>query len=158
MSTARPPGAISDHDLFTGVLPSSHHAEIELKKIINNGISIPPGDYEYRVTWLQDDHLVTEACLAGPDILVSGGRNGAWASGTRTMAQSGAEHISSGGAYTYVASFMRLHGDTYLSRSVFGTSIRWKDIWVDGADTVILMTNISGSNQTMKFYGLVWGK
>jgi len=157
MSKARVPRGITDHDYFV-IEPDDHHPEAEVEKLIINGTSISPGDYEVRIQWNRDNHIITEACLAGSNLYFQGGRSGAWASGTQTPAQSGSEHVSGSGTYLYIASFMRLHGDAYLSQAVFGTSIRLKDLYLDGDETVILFNNGAGSNRTLRCWGLCWAK
>jgi len=157
VSIARSPRGLTRHSLFQ-LQPDDHHAEVEHQRVICNGLSISPGDYEYRFSWTRDNHITTSACLLGPTTLIPGGRQGAWGSGSQTPTASGAQFISGSGTYMYIASFMRLHGDSYLSTSIFGSSIRWKDIYLDGDETVLVFTNLSVASQLLKFWGMLWAK
>lgn len=153
------PKGITDHDLFV-VQPHDHHPEVEHARVQVNGIVIAPGDYEYRIAWLRDSHRITEAILAGSASIIPGGKQGAWGVGTQVSAQSNARFISGTTAYTYVASFSRLHGDTHLTTTLFGdTRIRWKDIYLDGDETVLVFTNTDAVlNKTLRCWGLVIAK
>lgn len=157
MSGSTQPAGITDHSLFM-ITPYDHHPEVESARLQINGLSIPPGDYEKRITWTRSSHRITEAILAGQSSTVPGGRHGAWGMGTQVSGQSNARFLSGAGVYTYLASFSRLHGDTYLSSTIFGNSIVLKDIYLDGADTVLLFTNLSALSQSLYCWGLVTAK
>lgn len=157
MTRLHQPGGITDHDLFV-IQPDDHHPEVEHVRLQINGLSIPPGDYERRITWTRDNHLMTEAVLAGQNSVPAGGKHGAWAMGNQTSGESNSRLISGTGVYTYIASFSRLHGDTYLTVSIFGSGVRWKDIYLDGDETVLVFTNTTGGNQLLRCWGLVTAK
>jgi len=150
----RSPGGITDHDLIVSET-DDHHPGVEIARVIQNGLSIPPGAYEHRVQWNSGSHQVTEVVLAGSGFIIPGGHNGAWAMGAQTSGQSDSRFISGAGVYTYIASFSRLHGDTYLSSSIFGASIRLRDVWLDGDETVLEFFNTAGANRTLKYWGVV---
>jgi len=153
----RAPEGITDHDLLV-VTPEDHHPGAEIERVIQNGLSIAPGAYEHRVQWTHDGHEVTEAMLAGVSTIISGGRIGAWGMGSQTSGEGDSRFISGAGVYTYIASFSRLHGDTYLSTAIFGTSIYWRDIYLDGDETVLEFFNTGASNQILRFWGTVAAK
>lgn len=156
MSVGRPPGGIAEHDLLAAVEPHSHHAEVEVAKVLINGLAIGAGDHEVTVPWTRANHVTTSACLAAPGSLSPGGRLGAWSTGTQTVGEGCAEHLAGGGTYIYIASFMRLHGDSYLSQRIFGTGIRLKDVYLDGASTKLLF--FAAAPSTLRCWGLVWAK
>jgi hypothetical protein len=158
MTTMRQTVGITDHDLFV-VQPHDHHPEVEHARVQINGTSIAPGDYEHRVQWTRNNHLVTEVVLAGPTSLATSGRIGAWAAGNQTSGEGNARFISGSGVYTYLASFSRLHGDTYLTvPDTFGSGIALKDVYLDGDETVLVFTNTHGTNQSLSAWGMVVAK
>lgn len=157
MTVGKEPGGITEHDLFI-IQPHDHHPEVEHDRVQINGTSIPSGDYEHRITWNRDDHLVTEVVLRGPTSVIGAGYHGVWACGHQTASESESRFSAGSGVYTYVSSYSRLHGDTYLTDSIFGSSCRLKDIYLDGDETVLVFRNLSPSNRTLRAWGLVIAK
>lgn len=158
MTVGKQPDGITEHDLFVGIQPHDHHPEVEHDRVQINGMSIAPGDHEHRITWTRDDHLVTEVVLKGPSSIIGAGSQGVWACGHQTSGESTSRSSSGSGVYTYVASFSRLHGDSYLSDSIFGTGCLLKDIYLDGDETVLVFRNTYPSSRTLRAWGLVTAK
>lgn len=150
-------GIVTDHDLIV-VQSNDHHPPAEIARVQQNGVSISPGAYEHRIAWAYGGHKVTEALLAASGTPVPGGKLGAWAMGAQSSTQSDSRFISGAGVYTYIASFSRLHGDTYLSTAIFGSSIYLRDIWLDGDETVLEFYNAAAVNRTLRFWGTVTTK
>lgn len=158
MTKADQIGGIAKHDLFV-ISPSDHHPEVEHARIQINGVSVAGyTEHEHRVQWAQDDHLVTEVVLRGATSGIGAGSQGAWACGSQTATESVSRFSAGAGAYTYVASFSRLHGDSYLSEAIFGASIRLKDVYIDGDETVVVFYNTAPSSKTLRAWGLAIAK
>lgn len=151
-------GVVLDHALLQGVGAHDHHPGVESFKIQINAQSISPGAYEHRVTVGQENHKTVTAILRGYDNVGIQGHEGAYIVGGETAGQCsgmGLVPYGGGGWTSYMGSYSRLHGDSYLTRGHFRNSIYLRDVWIDGDEVVLEFYNPSGSSQLLTVYGTV---
>jgi len=138
--------------------PADHHPPAESWKVICNGLSIPPGTYDYRVALVYAGHQVVKVILRATLMVDTQGHSGLYAVGGNAALTSMAV-ISKGVEITgYVTSYMgaysRLHGDAWLSQiGMFGSFIALTDLFIDGSDVVLRFSNVAGTNQDLIVYG-----
>jgi hypothetical protein len=147
-------GQVADHTLLADVGVNDHHRQGTFYTVIINSQTIPPGAYQLRTALGGTGHKTIRAMLRGSISVGTQGHCGAFALGSDVAAQSvGMSSVYS--AYTYMGCFSRLHGDTKLSETIFGSSIYLRDIYIDGSDGVLEFYNSSGTNQALMVYGTI---
>jgi len=147
----------TDHDLIMGVGAEDHHPTTEVFRIIVNSLSIPPGTYIYNVALGKSGCRSVRGILRGSVSVDIQGHTGLFFQAFNTAAKSSSVGIRPypSGTQSYVGGYSRLHGDTYLSHTDFGGSIRLNDVYISGTNLVFAFYNIRPFNQNLVCYGSV---
>lgn len=154
---------LADHNQIQGQQPEDHHPPAEFYRIIINSQSVPAtGAVELRQSLIYDGHKTIRAVLRGHENTDIQGHTGAFVQGSDLENDSiGASCRPYGGAgYTisYMGSYSRIHGDSYLTNAMFGNNIRLRDIWIDDDEAVLEFYNAAGTAQNLTVYGTVMVK
>lgn len=144
---------IGSHNQFLDIGPNDHHTAAESFTVIENGQSLTPGTHNYDISLNSGNHKLVRMVIRGPTTTGGGGYLGVIAVGTDSQQESHSIALAYM-TYVYASSFSRMHGDTKLSRTIFGTSIRLLDVFLLDSTVRLVFENIhSTENRTLTFYG-----
>jgi hypothetical protein len=148
---------ITDHSLLQ-IEEADHHLRGISKTVLINSQAIAGlTAYELRIDLGSTGFSGFRALLRGPDSVDIQGHVGAFVIAGGASEECTGIGIRPYGAGGYVTSYMgaysRIHGDSYLTHSMFGGSIRLRDAYIDGDEAVLEFYNPSGSSQNLTCYG-----
>lgn len=149
-----------DHDDFTGQTADDHHPQGESFRILINLQSIgATSAYEFRQS-IKGGHKTIRAILRGLQSTDVQGHVGAFVMGNDNSGEcTGVSVTPYGSGYptTYMGCYSRIHGDSYLTHSIFGGAVRLRDIYIDTAtdEAVLEFYNAGGLTTFFSCYGLI---
>lgn len=151
---------VTDHELLQNVSSDQHHPSAASFRVVINSLAISATSaYELREDIGRTGCSTIFAVLRGYDSVDVQGHVGCVVYGSKTAAECSAFGIRpyGGGGYvsSYIGGFSRLHGDSYLTRTSFGNSIRLRDCWIDGTECVLEFYNGSSFSKNLTVYGTV---
>jgi len=152
------------HDDLLGVTSEQHHPIPQTIKVQINSASISGlSSYEHRVS-IGPGHKTFLANLRGNEVIQITGHAGALVLASDSSGQcSGisAKPYGAGGYYTsYMGGYSRLHGDSYLTPDLFGSSVRLRDAYIDTAtdEAVLEFYNVNAASRSVVCYGTIMVK
>lgn len=144
---------IGSHSQFSDIGPSDHHPAAESFTVIENGQALTPGIHNYDISLNSGNHKLVRMVIRGPNAVGGGGYLGVIAVGTNVQQESHSIAIAYM-TYVYAGCFSRMHGDTKLSRTVFGASVRLLDVYLLDDTVRLVFENIHSTlTRTLVFYG-----
>lgn len=150
-----------DHDNLIDINIDDHHPEVKSFKVTINGQAISGRTaWEKRFSLGKANYKSVQAILRGYQTVDIQGHTGVVVMAASVSANSSGysnKPYGSGYPTCYMGSYSRLHGDSYLTPSLFSANTRLRDVYIDTGnnEVVIEFYNISTYTQTMSCYGLV---
>jgi hypothetical protein len=148
---------ITDHDLIISE-PDDHHLPATYFTIAINAQAIAGNTaYEHRINLGNSGHKTMRVIIQGDQTVLLQGYEGAFILANDTSQECSAMSVMKYSP-TYITSYMgtysRLHGDSYLSDNVFGDGhIRLRDAYIDGDEAVLEFFNSDSSSRDLTVYG-----
>lgn len=146
----------TDHNLLIGVGSEDHHVTAVTGKIQINGLSIPPGVYNYTIALGKSGCKTIQGIIRGDKSVDIQGHTGVWFVGTSATQNSSSYGLRPypSGTQSYVGGYSRLHGDTYISHCDFGqNAILLLDVYISGTNAVFSFSNGYSANRLLRCYG-----
>jgi hypothetical protein len=149
---------ITEHTLLTGIGENDHHNRgISRTVLINSQAIAGLTAYELRIDLGATGFKTFRACLRGPDSVDIQGHAGVFVLAgdvSQDCMGIGIRPYGAGGYTTsYMGAYSRIHGDSYLTPSMFGSNIVLRDAYIDGDEAVLEFYNPSVISRNMTCYG-----
>ena len=146
---------LKDHNKLTDQGPHDHHPQGTSWSIAINLQAVPAfSSHDFRIPLGRTGYKACKGILHGGQKVSAQGYTGCSFLAADSVGESIGYSSAYMGSYSYMGCFSRLHGDSYMSpSSVFGYGIRLKDVFIDGSDQVIRVTNTTSITRYAKMYG-----
>jgi hypothetical protein len=148
---------VTDHDFLQDINEDDHHLPVTYFTVAINSQSVNPASaYEVRIDLGNSGHKTIRVILRGNTEINIQGYEGCFVLGTDvseecssfTMMKYSATYITS-----YMGGYSRIHGDSYLSRALFG-EVFLRDVYIDGDEAVLEFYNTNASqSKNLTVYG-----
>lgn len=148
---------ITDHDSMIGVAEEDHHPQGTSYTILINSQAISAySAYEHRQSLGSGNHKTLRANLRGYQQVGLQGYTGVFVlAGNTSEDCTGISLVPYGGTYptSYMGAYSRIHGDSYLTYSLFGIGVHLRNVYIDDDEAVFEFYNSSSSDRTFSCYG-----